>query len=177
MSQDQGLFAGVERGQHRSQVGPAADAGEDRVDISLVVQLTGNACPDLRQDFGVDAAGTLIDDQQRDVELAELPRDRAKRRLAGRVRIEKLVRFFDCDHQRSWTIRLVLRIPVALGFLDPQLMQPSGDDVGRQNVREKIALPAKLQHHVLAALELSDDLVERGACKRALHEWEAIVET
>ena len=38
----------------------------------------------LRHDLAVDAAGTLIDDQQRDAELAHLARDGAEDRLFGR---------------------------------------------------------------------------------------------
>src|SRR5437870_9748386 len=42
VAEDQRLLARIERGQHRAQVWTTADAGEDRVDVLLVVELTGD---------------------------------------------------------------------------------------------------------------------------------------
>ena len=49
----------------------------------------------------VDAAGPLVDDQQRDVVLAQLAGDRAEDGVAGDRRVEELVRLLDGDHQRG----------------------------------------------------------------------------
>ena len=174
MAQDQRLLARIERGQHRAQVRTAAHAGEDGVDVALVVQLAGDARADLRQHLGVDAARPLIDHQQRHVELAQLARDRAEGRLSRGVGVQELVGFLDGDHQRPRPVGFVLGVPVALGLLDPQLVQPPGDDVGGQDVRQQVALATELQHDVLAAFELGDHLVERRAFEGALDERQPV---
>ena len=39
---------------------------------------------------------------------------------------------------------------------------------------QQVALASELQHHVLSALELGDDLVQRGALQRTLDEWQSV---
>ena len=81
MAEQQGLLLAVERCQDGAQGSRPGDACQHGVDIALVVEQAGNTCPQLRQHFRVDARRPLIDYQQRDVVLSQLPGNNPEGRL------------------------------------------------------------------------------------------------
>ncbi len=159
MAHDERLLAGIEPRQHLPQGARPADAREDRPDVRVVVQQAGDAGADLAHHLRVDPAGPLIDDQQRDVVLAQFAGDRAEDGVPGHGGIEKLVRLLDGDDQRA---RLLAPFSQRL-LLAPDVVgvDAAGDVVGHQQVRlQAIAIAPELQDHVDPPVQVVQDLAD-----------------
>ena len=90
---------GLQASQHLAQRCRAGDAGEDGANVVLFIEQCRDPRPNLTHDLGVDAARSLIDDEQRDVVLTHLSRDRPEDGVPCDGGVEELMRLLDGDHQ------------------------------------------------------------------------------
>ena len=161
MAEYQRLLLAVQPGQYVAELPGVASAHQYGIHVPVVVQRARKPRAQLAHDFGVDAAGSLVHNHQRHVVFAKLAGDGAENGLGRDVGREELVGFLNKDDQRPGFISVAAvgrLLPPHPGFVDA-----AGQQVADQYVSGGVpTILSKLQHHVVAALQLFDDAAGAG---------------